>query len=190
MFRFLPGLILLQASTAVLVYAALSQPVKGYWMAFSLIALLTNVVTAFWFGAIAKQIKKDAVAREKEVFAKERERLHLRTEKEKSKLIEQSHKRVVQETNRAQAKANFKVAAAFIGALRVGAIMLFTELVTLGLLTLSTGGGALTGYLMRARQTQRGQRTSQESLGEPSPGNMIEAKVVREALPYFEKRSN
>ncbi len=189
MFRFLLGLILLQAGTAVLVYAALSQPVKGYWIAFGLIALLTNVLTAFWFGAIAKQIKKDAVARTKEVFAKERERLHLRTEKEKSKLVEQSHKRVVQETNRAHAKASFKVGAAFIGALGVGAVMLFAELVTLGLLTLSTGGGALAGYLMRARQAQREQRTSYENLAEPSPGKMIEAKV-RGMLPYFEKRSN
>ncbi|MGH8615872.1 MAG: hypothetical protein ACREYF_28640 [Gammaproteobacteria bacterium] len=189
MFRFLPGLILLQAATAVLVYAALSQPVKGYWIAFGLIALLTNVLTAFWFGAIVKQIKKDAVARTKEVFAKERERLRLQTEKEKSKVIEQSHKRVVQETNRAQAKANFKVGAAFVGALGVGAVMLFTELVTLGLLTLSTGGGALAGYLMRERQAQRGHRTSYESLGKPSSGKVIEAKVG-EALPYFERRSN
>jgi hypothetical protein len=189
MFRFLPGLILLQAATAALVYAALSQPVEGYWIAFGLIALLTNVLTAFWFGAIGKHIKKDAVARTKEVFTKERERLRLQTEKEKSKLIEQSHKRVVRETNRAHAKANFKVGAAFVGALGIGAVMLFTELVTLGLLTLSTGGGALAGYLIRARQAQREQRASLEGLGETPQEKMPEAKVLK-LLPYLNKRSN
>jgi hypothetical protein len=167
----------------------LSQPAEGYWIAFGLIGLLVTVLTAFWFGAIAKHVKKDAVARAKELFAKERERLRLQTEKEKNKLMEQSHRRVVQETSRAHAKANFKVGAAFVGALGVGAVMLFTELVTLGLLTLSTGGGALAGYLMRARQAQRQQRASLESLGEPFSGKVIDPKV-RKALPYFEKKPN
>ena len=42
--------------------------------------------------------------------------------------------------------------AGFIGIVAAGSLMIFSQLITLGLLTLAVGGGALGGYLMRVRQ--------------------------------------
>ncbi len=50
---------------------------------------------------------------------------------------------------------------AFAGALAAAGIMLITELLTLGLLTLTTAGGALGGYFMRAKQ-ERSNRLQQQ----------------------------
>ena len=42
--------------------------------------------------------------------------------------------------------------AGFIGIVAAGSLMIFNQFITLGLLTLAVGGGALGGYLMRVRQ--------------------------------------
>lgn len=56
------------------------------------------------------------------------------------------------ETNRAHARSSFKLGAGFIGIVAAGSLMIFTQFLTLGLLTLAVGGGVLGGYLMRIRQ--------------------------------------
>ncbi|MGH8472689.1 MAG: hypothetical protein ACREVJ_09620, partial [Gammaproteobacteria bacterium] len=132
MFRFLPGIIILQTATAVLVYAALRTPIQEYWVTFGVIGLLTGVLAAFWFGSIAKRVKKEAVARTKEDLAREREKLRVSAAQEKSKIIEQTHKKIVKETNRAHARANLKVGAALVGTLGLGGVMLLTQFATLG----------------------------------------------------------
>ena len=50
------------------------------------------------------------------------------------------------------AKSSFKLGAGFIGIVAAGALLIFSQLLTLGFLTLAVGGGALGGYLMRTRQ--------------------------------------
>lgn len=189
MFRFLPGIIIVQAATAILIYAALSNtPLqKQYWVTFGLLALFVSTITAFWFNTMTNQVKKDAIALAKEKFAKEREHIRVGIEKEKSKVIKQSHLQIVKETRRAHAKANFKVGAAFVGMLGAGAVMLFTELLTLGLLTLSTGGGALAGYLMRSRQ---GRGVDKQKTDQPSPVKIIEAKPLKPAVPYIKEKTD
>ena len=44
MFRFLPGIIMVQTATAVLVYAALKTPIQEYWVTFGVIGLITGVL--------------------------------------------------------------------------------------------------------------------------------------------------
>ena len=63
-----------------------------------------------------------------------------------------SHEEIRKETNRAHARSNFKLGAGFIGIVAAGSLMIFSQLLTLGMLTLAIGGGALGGYLMRIRQ--------------------------------------
>lgn len=152
MLRFLPGILIIQIATVALALAAVRTSDSEQWIAIACLAVIVNLVTTFWFGSIAGHMKKDAVARAKEEFYRERETLKVNAERQKSRLIKKSHEQINKETNRAHAKANFKVGAAFAGVIGAGALMMFTQFLTLGLLTLAGGGGALAGYLVRVRQ--------------------------------------
>ncbi len=152
MFRYLPGILLVQVATVALVLAALKTDDRELWMVMGALALIINLVTAFWFGSITSHLRKDAVAKVREQFSQEREKLRVTAEQQKSRLIRKSHEQITKATNRAHAKANFKVGAAFAGIIGAGVLMMFTQFMTLGILTLATGGGALAGYLARLRQ--------------------------------------
>lgn len=152
MLKFLPGILIVQFATAAMLYAASKTAEPQLWLAIGLLALLTGVVTGFWFAAIARHDTTNAVARAQNDFSKEREQIKLSAERHKSKIIKESHKQLLQETRKTEARAGFKVGAAFVGVIAAGSLMLFTQMLTLGLLTLSTGGGALLGYLARGRQ--------------------------------------
>jgi fatty acid desaturase len=152
MLRYLPGIALVQVATVALALAALKTDDRELWLAIACLALIINLVTAFWFGSITSHLKKDAVAKAREQFSQEREKLRVNAEKQKSRLLKQTHAQMTKATNRAHARANFKVGAAFAGIIGAGALMMFTQFMTLGILTLATGGGALAGYLTRLRQ--------------------------------------
>lgn len=152
MLRYLPGILLVQVATVALVLAALKTDDRELWMVMGALALIINLVTAFWFGSITSHLKKDAVAKVREQFSQEREKLRVTAEQQKSRLLKKSHEQITKATNRAHAKANFKVGAAFAGIIGAGVLMMFTQFMTLGILTLATGGGALAGYLARFRQ--------------------------------------
>jgi len=152
MLRYLPGILLVQVATVALVLAALKTEDRELWLAIACLAVIINLVTAFWFGSITSHLKKDAVAKARDQFSQEREKLRVSAEKQKSKILRQTHAQMTKATNRAHAKANFKVGAAFAGIIGAGALMMFTQFITLGVLTLATGGGALAGYLPRLRQ--------------------------------------
>ncbi|RKZ67366.1 MAG: hypothetical protein DRQ48_09835 [Gammaproteobacteria bacterium] len=122
------------------------------WLAVLLLALIIGLVTAFWFASIASHAKKDALANAKDEFSKEREKLRVNAERQKTRIIRKSHEEIRKETNRAHARSSFKLGAGFIGIVAAGSLMIFSQLLTLGLLTLAVGGGALGGYLMRVRQ--------------------------------------
>jgi len=126
------------------------------------IGLITGVLAAFWFGSIAKRVKKEAVARTKEDLAREREKLRVSVEQEKSKIIEQTHKKIVKETNRAHARANLKVGAALVGTLGLGGVMLLTQFVIPGLITLTLGGGVLGGYVWSVRRNRIARRIADQ----------------------------
>jgi len=70
----------------------------------------------------------------------------------KTRLVKKTQQQIARESKIAHSKANFKVGAAFSGTIAFGGLMLLTELLTLGLLTMSTAGGALGGYLWRAKK--------------------------------------
>jgi small-conductance mechanosensitive channel len=152
MLKYLLGILIIQAATVAMTLTAIKSDDQELWLAVLLLALLIGLVTAFWFASIAGHAKKDALAQAKEEFSKEREKLRVNSERQKNRLIRKSHEEIRKETNRAHAKSSFKLGAGFIGIVAAGALLIFSQLLTLGFLTLAVGGGALGGYLMRVRQ--------------------------------------
>lgn len=165
--KFLGGIFLVQAATALLVYAALRVEQSEVWPLLVALALLIGALSSLWLTSVASHLCKDQLAREREGFSRQREQIRVRAEREKSKVIKQSHQQLTRERNRVQSKANVKVGVAFAGAVGVGLVMMLTQFVTLGLLTLTTAGGAVGGYLYRGRREQKaiGDRPSGSALG-------------------------
>jgi hypothetical protein len=152
MLKYLPGILIIQIATVAMTLAALKSSDQELWLAIALLGSIIGLVTAFWFSSIASNVKKDALAQAKDEFSKEREKLRVNAERQKTRLVKKSHEQIRKETNRAYAKTNFKLGAGFIGIVGAGTLMIFTQFLTLGLLTMALGGGALGGYLMRTRQ--------------------------------------
>lgn len=152
MFKYLPGILIIQAATVAMTLAAMKSGDRELWLAIVLLGSIIGLVTAFWFASIASHAKKDALAQARDEFSKERENLRVNAERQKTRLVKKSQEQIRKETNRAYAKTNFKLGAGFIGIIGAGSLMIFTQFMTLGLLTLAVGGGALGGYLMRLRQ--------------------------------------
>lgn len=150
--KFFVGTLLVQGVTVILVVAAMRSGLEETWIIFVLLCLTTGFLAALLFASIASHAQKDALSKIKENFSQQREKIRLRAEKEKTKVIEKSHRQIIKQTNRARTKADFKTKATFVGLAGFGALMLFTQFATMGLLTLSTAGGALAGYAFRARR--------------------------------------
>ena len=152
MLKYLLGILIIQAATVAMTLAAMKSDDQELWLAVLLLALILGLVTAFWFVSVASHDKKDALANARYEFSREREKLRVNAERQKTRLIRKSHEEIRKETNRAHARSSFKLGAGFIGIVAAGSLMIFSQLLTLGLLTLAVGGGALGGYLMRVRQ--------------------------------------
>lgn len=152
MLKYLPGILIIQIATVAMTLAVIKSADHELWLAVLLLALIISLVTSFWFASIASHVKKDALAHAKEEFSKEREALRVNAERQKTSLLRKSHEEIRKQTNRVHAKTSFKLGAGFIGIVAAGSLMIFSQLITLGLLTLAVGGGALGGYLMRVRQ--------------------------------------
>ena len=167
MHRFLPGILLLQLVTLVLFWINLPSSVESkaadnqafmvllsdYGFAFRLLLpiVLLGMFTAFWFSSVAKQANVRAVSKLQDGHAKEREKIQLRAERDKSRVVEQTQKEIRKETQRVNRKASIKVGMSMLVAAFAGVILILTELITLGVITLTTAGGALGGYLWRGK---------------------------------------
>ncbi|MBT8134441.1 MAG: hypothetical protein KJO03_08015, partial [Gammaproteobacteria bacterium] len=149
------GILIIQAATVAMTLAAIRSDERELWLAVLLLAVILGMVTAFWFSSITSNATKDAVAHARDEFSKEREKLRINAERQKTRLMRKSHEEIRKETNRLHARTSFKLGAGFIGIIAAGSLMIFSQLLTLGMLTLALGGGALGGYLMRIRQEMK-----------------------------------
>ena len=141
LFKFFMGIVLVECITAVLFYLSAGD-LKGTGILQLMVPLIfIALVLAFWFNSMAGHTQKDTVAKMKDSFAKEREKIRLKAEKNIAKEAKVTH-----------AKANFKVGAAFAGILGVGALFVFAQMMTAALLTLTAAGGAATGYFYRGKR--------------------------------------
>ncbi len=170
MVKFFLSILTVQLITIALFFAAMQAGLANSQLVLTIALLeaLFSVLATFWFSALARQRYHNELESLKEEHFKEREKIKVNAERQKSRILSKSQKEMLKESRRAQAAANFKVGAAFAGALIFGAIMLYTQFVTFGLLVLTTAGGALTGYLARGRQIALAQKTNKQRI--PPPG--------------------
>ena len=181
MSKFLPGIIFVQLVTSGLVMMAFTWSDDFQLViVVGVIAFISAVLVSFWFSSIARNIyiddqaallerhaqdresmikeserEKADVMKEKsqlkEQHAIDRERILLDAERDKANTISESYQKIAEESRKAHAKANFKVGAAFAAAVGAGGIMIFSQLITVGVMVLVASGSGLSGYLLRAR---------------------------------------
>lgn len=181
MFKFLPGILLIQLVTALMVVAAFNWSGDVQLaIVIVLFCLIVGLLAAFWFAHIGRnmylddlQLLSEQHAREREKLlvnaertkaglaeekskmqehhARERERILLEAEREKAQVVSESYRQLDKEVRKAHARANLKVGAAFALTAAAGGVMLFSQLVTVGMVVLVASGSGLAGYLARAR---------------------------------------
>ena len=152
MLKFIPGILLLQVITIALVLIAPADLENWGWLRMAIPVLIAGFLTAFWFGSIAAHQRKNEISRLNEDHAKERETIRVNAERSKTKLVKQAQRKTLQEVRRSSRRANIKIGLAFAGAAGLGGLLILTQFMSLGLLTLTTVGGTLGGYLLRIRQ--------------------------------------
>ena len=152
MLKFIFGILLLQVITIALVLIAPADLANWGWLRLAIPVLIAGLLTAFWFGSIAARQRKDKISRLKEHHAKERETIRVNAERAKSELVKQAQRKTLQEVRRSSTRANVKIGLAFAGAAGLGGLLILTQFMSLGILTLATIGGAAGGYLLRIRQ--------------------------------------
>jgi len=184
MLRYLPGVLLIQVVTIAIFWANRSQELSNLMISAVLPSALIGFVTAFWFSNIARVDGERLLGKVRHEHAKEREKLQLNAERDKAKVIKQTHKTIRREERRVGRRANMKVGIAFMGAALAGVVMIITELFTLGLITITTAGGAMGGYLLRWKQARATNHatplqpppyevvSSQEPASNPSSANL------------------
>lgn len=194
--RFLPGILFLQFVTLLVLWFNLAGdqdsgllesliPDTNLLLRVLLPCLLLGIIGAFWFASISRHAAERAVTRLKDSHAREREKLKVQVERDRTKMVEQTQKEIRKQTRRVTGKANLKVGLAFAGAAAAGVVLIITELITLGIITMTTAGGAMGGYLMRGRQAKRDRSLPQNesvTTRENSPGN---ATVIETADADF-----
>jgi H+/Cl- antiporter ClcA len=180
--KFLVGILLTQLGTVLLVYTAIRTNLEQTWPLFAALAITIGAITALWFHSIADSARKQALSRAKESFSREREKIRVRAEQEKTKEVRNTQRQIHREKQRARTGNSLKTGVMIGGAVGVGVVMLMTQMVTLGLLTLSTAGGAALGYGVRARQERLG-RGARGFLGRREREvKVLEAEPVTGAL--------
>jgi len=122
-----------------------------FLLTIGLLEILFSVLAGFWFSSMARQRHRDELETLKEEHAREREKIRVNAERQKARIVSKSQKQILKEARRAHAAANFKVGAAFAGVLAFGAVMLYSQFVTFGLLIMTAAGGGLAGYLARGK---------------------------------------
>jgi len=154
MVKFFLAILTVQLVTIALFFAVMQAGLANSQLVLTigLLEVLFSILATFWFSGMARQRHQNELEALKEAHFKEREKIKVNAERQKSRILSKSQKEILKESRRAQAAANFKIGAAFAGALIFGGIMLYTQFVTFGLLVLTTAGGGLAGYLARGRQ--------------------------------------
>ena len=135
------AIVLVQVITAALVLLSPSELDNTAMLRLIVPLLSVALIMAFWLSSLLGHTHKDTVSKMKDSFAKEREKIRVKAEKN-----------IAKEAKAAHAKANFKVGAAFAGVLSVGVLFVLAQMMTAALLTLTAAGGAATGYYYRGKR--------------------------------------
>lgn len=155
LFKFLAGLLVVEAATALLVILAKDSGRDEVWILFGLLGLSIAVLGALFFTTVASHASRETVAQAQEDFLKEREKIRVQAERDKARMLRDSHRAMLRDRDRTQAKSSLRNGASLAAVLGIGGIMLFTQFMTFGLLLLSAAGGAAAGYGWRLRQERQ-----------------------------------
>ena len=155
MLKFIPGILILQVVTIVLVLIVPGDLADWGWLRLAIPVLIAGFFTAFWFGSIAAHRHKDDINRLKEKHAKERETIRVNAERAKTRLLKNSRRKARQEVRRSSRQSNIKAGLVFAGAAGLGGVLILTQFMSLGMLILTSAGSALGGYLLRIRQEKK-----------------------------------
>ena len=169
--KFLLGILLVQLITAILISIS---PIN-FDNTTAFLQLITPLffvalMLAFWFSSLSASFQKETEHKLNSKFAKEREKLKVKAERDKIKVVKEAQKEIATEAKMTHAKANFKVGMAFAGVMGVGALFIFAQLITVGLLTLTTTVGAMGGYYWRGKRLANNTK--------PKELDIIETKVI------------
>jgi uncharacterized protein YcfJ len=162
--KFIFGILIAQVATYIMVLLLPEEPSTQSIIQTTIPLLFIAVVIAFWFNTLSAYEKKDALYKKEGDFAKERERLKVKAEKEKIKTMKEAQKEIVHEATKTHAKANFKVGLSVAGVAVVGGLFVFAQMITAGLLVLTTTGGVLGGYYWRGKRFKNQQLTNASSV--------------------------
>ncbi|MCG6896425.1 MAG: hypothetical protein LJE61_03910 [Thiocapsa sp.] len=184
--RFLIGIFLLQGVTGLLVYTALRTDWNATWPLFVLLAFSIGTLVAFWFNTIVAADRHRTVSRVSERFSKEREKIRVKAEQLRAKVGRDNARLQAKVRGRGAMGANLKTGVVVGGAVGLGVAMMLAQFVTLGLLTLTTAGGAALGYTARVRQEKR--IAAKRLADEERMLMMVEADPPRRRLPGRQAR--
>lgn len=206
MLKFLFGILVIQLVTALTLMAGLNWLKEPQFIAIVvLFSLVVAVLAAFWFVYIGRDLNRQELqkmqerhafererlllnaerekasisaerAKLQEHHARERERILLTAEREKADVALQSYRNQEKEIRKAYARANFKVGAVCTLAAAAGGVLIFSQLITVGVMVLVASGSGLAGYLARARY----ERVSREKR---LPGNTIKLIENQPIMP-------
>ena len=158
--RFFPGIVLAQILAALLTWlhrGDLATPQA--WLPIIIPSLVIALVISFWLGAIAKNANAAALNKLTERHRREREKLRVKTEQDKTRIQSKAQQSLIRESRKVNSRASLKVGAALTGAVAFGVLMLFTQLASIGLILLTGAGGALAGYMARFLTPRSAKRT-------------------------------
>ncbi len=167
--KFFFGILLAQVATYVLILLAPVELNETGILRLTVPLLFIALTIAFWFSSIAVHHSKDS-------FTNERDKLRTDTERYKERITKEAQNNIIKEATKTHAKANFKVGAAFAASLGVGALFIFAQMITAGLLALAASGGALGGYYWRGKQLAKKKLIEIDTLKDR---DLIESKPSR-----------
>lgn len=185
MIKYLIGILLVQITTVVLVLLAPPSLEGIGLLRLAIPIVFIGFVAAFWFSSQAEHLRKDHLSKAHANFAREREEIKVNAERAKTRVVKAAQKEVAKEARITHAKANFKVGATFAAAIGAGALLLLTQFLTIGLLLMTTSGGAFAGYLYRGRKEARAAIASDHSDGTAKlvEGKSLAKRILPKLLP-------
>jgi len=176
MFRYLPGIVLVQFLTFTLFWINQGESFEQLLLRVGLPALMFSAVTALWLSMIGRMEAERRNADLREQHATDRMQLNReidrvradalqeasvdraqlleRANRERERLVRQTHKQIMSQERSASRRANIKVGLGFVCLTAFGVVMLVTQFMTMGLLAITAAGGAMGGYVLRWRQNK------------------------------------
>jgi len=144
--------LLIQVAAVAVTLAVYRVGTQDAWIAALVYLVISSFIFAYWIKLLSEMRVKDATTAEREKFLAERERIKVEAEREKLNMVRDTHKQVSKEAAKASTRANVKVGLIAAAAVVGGVTLIATQMFALGILTLSTAGGGLAGYLIRVKQ--------------------------------------